>query len=279
MAYKSLLTVVTDPAGKAPQLDAAIELARREDAHLDILCLGVDRTQTGYYYAGATAMIHQETLERAQAEAEAAEAAVRERLKNEDIRWGVETAIAQLGGLAGIVALRARYADLVVQAKPYGDGGTIEAEAAVEAAMFEGHAPVLILPKTGLGKRFAKRIVLAWNQSRESLSAAQAALPMLKAADLVNIAVIDPPTHGPERSDPGGPLSQYLARHGVKTEVSVLAKTMPRVSDVLNRHARDEDADLVVMGAYGHSRFREAILGGATRNMLEQAEVPVFMAH
>jgi nucleotide-binding universal stress UspA family protein len=59
----------------------------------------------------------------------------------------------------------------------------------------------------------------------------------------------------------------------------VLAKTMPRISDVLCRHVRDQDAELLVMGAYGHSRFRESIMGGATRNMLELAELPVFMAH
>jgi nucleotide-binding universal stress UspA family protein len=59
----------------------------------------------------------------------------------------------------------------------------------------------------------------------------------------------------------------------------VIAKTLPRVSDVLGRHLRDQDADMLVMGAYGHSRLREAILGGATRNMLQIAEVPVFMAH
>ena len=106
-----------------------------------------------------------------------------------------------------------------------------------------------------------------------------AALPLLQAAHLVNIAVIDPPQHGPERSDPGGMLCQMLVRHGVKAEVSVLARSMPRISDVLNRHVRDMDADMLVMGAYGHSRFREAILGGATRNMLEMAEVPVLMAH
>jgi nucleotide-binding universal stress UspA family protein len=70
-----------------------------------------------------------------------------------------------------------------------------------------------------------------------------------------------------------------LVRHGVKAEVTVLARTMPKISDVLARHCRDVDADLLVMGAYSHSRFREAILGGATRNMLEAAEIPVFMAH
>ena len=83
----------------------------------------------------------------------------------------------------------------------------------------------------------------------------------------------------PERSDPGGLLCQLLVRHGVQAEVSVLARTLPRVSDVLARHVRDLDAGLLVMGAYGHSRFREAILGGATRDMLEAAEVPVFLAH
>ncbi|MEZ5756087.1 MAG: universal stress protein, partial [Paracoccaceae bacterium] len=148
------------------------------------------------------------------------------------------------------------------------------------AALFEGQAPVLILPETGAGHAAApRRIVIAWNQSAEAMVAVRKALPMLKQADMVNIAVIDPPQHGAERSDPGGMLCQMLVRHGVKAEVSVLARTLPRISEVLARHVRDMNADLLVMGAYGHSRFREAILGGATRNMLEQAEVPVLMAH
>jgi len=74
-------------------------------------------------------------------------------------------------------------------------------------------------------------------------------------------------------------LSQYLARHEVRVEIDVLSKTLPRISDVLMRHAVDVSADLMVMGAYGHSRFREAIFGGATRAMLEHATLPVLMAH
>ena len=109
--------------------------------------------------------------------------------------------------------------------------------------------------------------------------AVRAAMPFLQAADSVRVVVIDPPTHGPNRSDPGGLLSQFLSRHGVRVEIDVLSKTLPRVSDVLMRHVKDTEADMVVMGAYGHSRFREAILGGATRNMLEQADIPVLMAH
>ncbi len=139
--------------------------------------------------------------------------------------------------------------------------------------------PVLILPDGASFPDEIKNIVAAWNDSPEALRAIRSALPFLMEANTVCVAIIDPPSHGPERSDPGGALSQMLARHGVQVEVAVLAKTMPRISDILNRHARDKDAQLVVMGAYGHSRFREAIMGGATRHMLELAEVPVLMTH
>jgi nucleotide-binding universal stress UspA family protein len=279
MGYKTLLTVVTDAAAIEKTLDAAVALAARHDAHLDILSLGIDRTQVGYYYAGASAVILQDTIERAQADADALDEVVKTYMGRQDVRWSSEAAVAQLGGLGSLVALRARFSDLVVLPRPYGEGRGQENEAVVEAAMFEGQAPVMVLPETGLPATLGKRIVIAWNQSSESLTAIRRALPLLKKAELVNIVVIDPPQHGPERSDPGGQLSQMLSRHGVRAEVSVLAKTMPHVSEVLARHIRDQNADMLVMGAYGHSRFREAILGGATRDMLELAEVPVFMAH
>lgn len=277
MAYKSILTVVTGP--DAPQLATAVDMARAEDAHLEVLSLGIDRTQNEYYYAGATAMVSPELLQYAQRDAKACDDAVKTRLNSEDIRWSSDTAVAQLGAIGSIVGFRSRFSDLVVQTRPYGKSGGADTEAVVEAALFQGHAPVLVLPEDYKGTAFGKRILLAWNQSEEALAAAKAALPLLKAAAMVDITVIDPPKHGPERSDPGGHLSQYLARHGVKTEISVLARTLPKVSEILNRHARDINADMMVMGAYGHSRFREAILGGATRNMLEMADLPVLMAH
>jgi nucleotide-binding universal stress UspA family protein len=279
MAYKSVLTIVTNSETAAQALDAAVAVARREKGHLDILCVGIDRTQTGYYYAGANAMILQETLERAQEDADQLGKSVKEKMQAEDIPWGCETAVAQIAGLARLVAERARFADLVVLPRPYGEGRGIEEEAVIEAALFEGHAPVLVVPESGLPENLGGRIVVAWNESAEALSAVRKAMPMLAKADLVDIVIIDPPPHGPERSDPGGRLSQMIARHGCRAEVSVLAKTMPRVSDVIRRHAADRNADLVVMGAYGHSRFREAILGGATRNMLEGCELPVLLAH
>ncbi|MGD9864447.1 MAG: universal stress protein [Pseudodonghicola sp.] len=279
MAYKSLLTVLTDPKVSDATMSQLIALAEAQDAHAEALCLGVDRTQTGYYYAGANAMILQETLERASAEAEATLAYAKEKLGLSDVRWSAEDGVAQIADLGRHVAYRARFSDLVVLPRPYGDGHGAEAEPIVEAALFEGRAPVMVVPDNAAAKAQFKTILVAWNESVEAMAAIRKAMPFLKAAEQVRIVVIDPPQHGPERSDPGGLLSQMLSRHGVTCEIDVLSKTMTRVSDVLNRHATDTSADMLVMGAYGHSRFREAILGGATRNMLEQAKIPVFMAH
>lgn len=282
MTYRSLLTVVTHPGGAEAAITGAAALALAHDAHLDILALGVDRTQIGYSYVGSGAVVMQAAMDRAEQDAREVETAARAALVEQSptIRTSLEAAVTQLGALTDIVAQRARFADLVILPRPYGNGQGPEAEAVVEAALFEGHAPVLVLPDSGAGASTApRRIVVAWNQSAEAMAAIRKSLPFLKQADAVNIAVIDPPQHGAERSDPGGLLCQMLVRHGVRAEVSVLARSLPRISDLLARHVRDQGADMLVMGAYGHSRFREAILGGATRNMLEQAEVPVLMAH
>ncbi|MBV0910855.1 universal stress protein [Anianabacter salinae] len=279
MAYKTIATVLTDAETGAAGLDAAAAIARREDGHLHAVCIGVDRTEAGFYYAGASAVVLDTNLTQAREDAAALAALVDHRMKGTGTLYTCETATAQFAAVSSIVAHHTRMADLVVLPKPYGDGRGPEHEAVVEAALFGGQVPVLFMPLNAPLPEDAHRVVIAWNESAEALSAIRAALPILKAADSVNIAIIDPPKHGPDRSDPGGALGEMLSRHGVRAEVSVLARTMPRISDVLCRHVEDIGADLVVMGAYGHSRFREAILGGATRNMLQTATVPVLMAH
>lgn len=144
--------------------------------------------------------------------------------------------------------------------------------------MFEGGCPVLVIPPSGLPENFSHRILIGWNQSNEALVAVRQALPLLIRAEAVEIAAVDPSPNSPERSEPGQALCRMLTRHSVKAEIAVLARTLPRISEILNHRAIETGATMIVMGAYGHSRFREAILGGATRNMLEQAKVPVLMA-
>jgi nucleotide-binding universal stress UspA family protein len=279
MTYKTILTVLTSKDTAETPLSQAVSLTAAFDGHTEALCLGVDRTQTGYYYAGANAMVMQETMTRAKEDASALQTYANDYLQKSGVQFSTDAGIAQIADMGRHVARLARFSDLVVLGQPYGDGKGVEAEPVVEAALFEGRTPVLVVPDDAAPVGQPKTILVAWNESIEAMTSIRKALPFLVGADLVRIVVIDPPQHGPERSDPGGMLAQMLTRHGVKCEIDVLSKTMPRVSDVLNRHATDMNADMIVMGAYGHSRFREAILGGATRNMLEKATVPIFLAH
>lgn len=279
MSYKTIFTAVSDSC-QFFQIDAAATVAAREDAHLHILTLGVDHSQAGYYFPGGSAYTVQEAIDLAMEQAEKLEEAVRAHMAPAvDLRWSIESAVAQIGGLGGLVGMRARFSDLTVLGRSYAPDAPADAEAITEAALFEGSCPVLIVPDSDSVAEAPRKVMIAWNQSTEALNAVRRALPLLRQAESVEITIVDPGRGGPEGSDPGGALAQMLTRHGVRAEIAVLSRTAPTISDELNRRAVEIDAHLIVMGAYGHSRFREAILGGATRNMLEKAKVPVLMAH
>jgi nucleotide-binding universal stress UspA family protein len=281
MAYKSILTVATNADHVARTMLAAAAISLDHDAYLDVLALGVDTVQVGNFNVGTSAGMLQLALEQVEITARAVEAAVCKAVTSAPptLRWRVDAAVTQLGALTELVAHNARFADLVILPKPYGPHIGNEAEAVIEAALFEGQAPVLVLPDKGLGPLPIERVVIAWNQSREAIAATRHALPFLQAAKSVTVAVIEPPVNGAERADPGSTLCQMLVRHGVKAEILVLPRSLPRIADVLSQVVLDRNAGLLVMGAYGHSRFREAVMGGATRSMLEQMTVPVLMAH
>lgn len=280
MTWKSLFCAVSDVPLVRPTLEHAATLAARLDAHLEVMAVGVNRCPTDMYFAGASALAVQQTLDQCQQESDMIAAEARRVLSVlPDVTWSCDAQVAQLADLSRVVASHARFCDLAIQPSPYGQGRGNELEPLTEAILFEGRTPALILPADSAFPLAPKRVMLAWNESPEALMAARAALPILTEADVVKVVVVDPPEHNAERSDPGGRVSQYLARHGVKVDIDVLSKSLPRVADVLIRHAADIEADLVVMGAYGHSRFREAVFGGTSRAMLEHSPVPLLMAH
>jgi len=282
MAYKSILTVATQPEGLDAVLRAASGLALAQDAHLEVLVASLDAVSPASFGYGESFALIQITIDQAIEAARATEAAAKAFLAQEApaLRWSVVAGGMQFGNLRNLVAQHATFSDIVVLAQPYGAASHPSAEAVLEAVLFDGRAPVLMLPTVDtLPAGFGRNIVIGWDASAEAMAAVRCALPLLMAADRVNIVVIEPPVRATGQPEPGSRLCQMLVRHGVRAEVSVLARTEPRISDVLLRHLRDQGADLLVMGAYGHSRLREAILGGATRDMLEHAPVPVLLAH
>lgn len=280
MAYRTIAVIVTDAATDRAALAAAAAIALRDGAHLDVHCIGVDPARYDAMPAGTAAIVLESGAAEARAQADDLVVWAERALPSELVRVAVQSLVVPQLGLDSIVARLSRYSDLIVAPKPYGAGRDALNVSVVESALFGTGAPVMIVPD-GVAdlSRPWKRIVVAWNESDESLSAIRKALPFLCAATHVDLVMVDPPSHSPERSDPGGAITLMLARHGIKAEVSILARTLPKVSEVIARFAREHGADAVVMGAYGHSRFREAILGGATRDLLESAPLPLVMAH
>lgn len=182
--------------------------------------------------------------------------------------------------------LQSRYADLIVLSQESGTRA-VKAPAGVPAPVhglparvsLRGVRPVLLVPGDWQGQTLSGTVVLGWDGGMCALRAIAAALPLLKAADSVKLAVVNPDRlsdlHG---EDPGTDMAAYLARHGVKVDV-VIKHSSFTVGDALIALARDCGASLMVSGAYGHSRFLEWVLGGVTRALLEQAPVPVLLAH
>jgi nucleotide-binding universal stress UspA family protein len=192
------------------------------------------------------------------------------------VRWALQSATVQGPALTDYLARKLRFCDLVVLPRPYQDNP--DAEALVEACLFAAERPVLMIPKGCKAPDAGGHILMGWNDGAEALAAARAALPLLQQADIADICIIDPPMHAADRSDPGGAMAQYLMRHGTRSEVAVLAKTEPHVGEILLRRAREVGAQLIVSGAYSHSRLREAVFGGATRSLLERADRPILMS-
>jgi len=279
MAYKTFLTIVHSIDEAAIQIAAAAELSRRHDAHLDILCLGVDEVQVGYYFAGADAVLQQTSMTLAREKADALVAEATARIATEGVRHSVDAIVSQLAILGDWVAQAARFADLVVLPPPYGEDATVENEAVIEAVLFAAGAPVLIVPPDGLPAGFCGRAIVGWNESGEALRAARHAFPLLQQAERTEITVVDPPVRSVDRSPVGERLATLMDRHGISAAIAQLPKTVPRVADILLQRIVDHDADLLVTGAYGHSRLRESILGGATRDLMQRIRVPLLMAH
>jgi nucleotide-binding universal stress UspA family protein len=121
-------------------------------------------------------------------------------------------------------------------------------------------------------------VLVAWNGSREATRAVHDALPLLRRAEQVTVLSIDPDPAA-ERRLPGAHVSRHLTRHGVTVQSPTITGADGAVGDLLLSYVADHDIDLIVMGAYGHTRLREVVLGGATRTLLRHMTVPVLMSH
>jgi nucleotide-binding universal stress UspA family protein len=198
----------------------------------------------------------------------------------EDVHSFEKRMIEEEPGVA--LCLQARYSDLLVigQDDPE-DKTAAQPPMVAEYVLLNAINPVLIVPYAGEFSSVGQRVLIAWDGSMEAARAVHGAIPLLQRAGQVQVAIFDPRVGpGAHGEEPGADIALFLARHGIRVDVSrhVTGGEID-IGNAILSHASDFGADLLVMGGYGHSRFREVLLGGVTRTILRSMTTPVLMSH
>lgn len=280
MGYKTILVHLDRGARSAQRLELAFGLAGRFDAHL----VGLFALSAFYVPSSARADAGAQIIEmqhrfRAEAarDAEAVFRAATTRNTGVKAEWRTSGQDA-----LEVVRLSARYSDLVIigQRERGAEEDAGLAPEYVEEVVLSAGRPVLLIPYAGRFAGIGKRVLVAWNGAREAARAVSDALPLLAGADLVKVIVFDPKERPSRHGEiPGADFGLFIARHGVNVTVTQQGCKGEVVGEQILSRAADMDADLIVMGAYGHSRLRELVLGGVTRTILDSMTVPVLMSH
>ena len=274
MSIKDILVHVDIDSGNKNRLQTAAELARVCESHLTGLYIIPNLIIPMY----AEVQIPADVIEMQ-------ENAAKERSEQAETEF--KTITEQVGCQAQWHCVRgyaerqlllyARYTDLVIMGQAE-ETGFMSSQSDLDDQLVLGAGrPVMMIPYIGVKSTLGKNVMVAWNGSRESVRAVHDALPILQSADQVDVVAVNP---GAGEGDiPTADICLHLARHGVKAQASQTVAKDLEVGDVLLSRAADRGIDLIVMGAYGHSRLRETVLGGATRHLLEHMTVPVMLSH
>lgn len=269
MDVRSVLVLVGDDPASSPALSVALAVGRLAGAGVTALHSSVWREPSWVADAGSAAKAPRQgpTVEALDAAFQARCAAT-----GATGRW-----VEDRGDPVERLAVHSLYADLVVveRGNPAVIDGTLTAPEAGRLALMVG--PSLLIVPPGYGREFAlRRVLVGWNRRREAARAIRSALPLLRGAEQVVVLSVC----APGRDDrPDQRIADYLAAHQVHADVRINFAAEFEAPGAILAQAHALNADAMVMGAYGHSRSFETVLGGVTRHMLENADLPVWTSH
>jgi len=278
--FKDIMVAMTRSSSDASALKAGIALARKADAHLSVV-IPVEfpvpvPNEWGVYPYQMYSAFYDDALKNAEVLA----GQLREQLDKEALRFDVRVESTVLMTGAQTCSMHARYSDLAIVGAVAPGEKNYPAETYFMELLMNSGRPILRIPQTQETDFNFDRILIAWQPCREATRAVHDAMPFLKQAKSVEILIVDPKVgenaHGEQ---PGADIAAHLARHDLKVNVITQPVMGDTVGAAIAKYAKQTDVQLLVAGGYGHSRFREFMLGGVTKELNSHAAIPVLFAH
>jgi len=280
MSYKDVLVHLDNTDVCAARVTAAVALAKREGARLTGLAMALESTISTYIGIDFPASLTEAQQEIVKKSADSAVEKFEAAAKEAGIEYAVRVVSCPATKAASRLAFFARHADLIFVGQPNPESaGRAFQETLLEAVLHTSGRPVYVVPYIGHIEHKTRRAVIAWDGSKKAVRAVNDAIPMLAAREEVDVLVVNPK----KRSDDfggqqGENLVDHLSRYGINAKVVQRSFPEVGVDAVILNHIADTGADLLVMGAFGHSRLREKAFGGVTNSILHQMTSPVMMS-
>jgi nucleotide-binding universal stress UspA family protein len=270
---KSILLHIDHDRAMPARLQVALDMARATNGHITCLqAVSYDVFMPGDFYGSAMAAalpVIKENADKLRADTERA-------LEHEGVPfdWRFEYGVA-----AHRLIAASPLADIMIVGPAEAGSDGRGPSALVGDVVLRAAVPVLVVPEGSKSFDVGAPMVVAWNGSAESAHALRAAVPLLACSCQVTLACVveDTAEGGPELPSTDG--AKYLARHGITCEIVEIPRGGAKIADTLFAAATLREASLLVMGAYGHPRLAELVLGGVTRHMLSEPQMPVLLAH
>ncbi len=280
MSIRTILVSLNDISRNEAVLGVAGALAMQHDAHI----IGLFVIPAMRVYPVVTLQVPPEFFEAQRKTYEKHADAARERFERycgmNDLRCEWRKVPSSSPLIADVVIRHARECDLVVASQPSREEiAEIEGDFA-ERVIMETGRPILFVPRAGEFGTVGRQVVVGWNATRESARAVYDSLPILEKAEKTRLAWVDPQKEEDVAEElPGAEMAASLARHNVNAVADNLVSGGVGVGETLLNHVSDSGADLLVIGAWGHSRLREYVFGGVTAHLIRHMTVPVIFSH
>lgn len=277
MSYKTILAYLACPDSVDDVMSIALPLAEKHKAHLTGLHVFTGVPVIGTIGAQVPAEIIEQYAQNMREDADAIAAAFATQTKGPGVptEWRCHEEKTVGADILTSISEQVRCADLVVMGQSDSEQrvGELTADIIISAGR-----PAIVVPQGSTNTDLSGPIAVAWDGSRESARAAFDALPLLKEAKSVFVVTAERKEEKDAIAQGGGDLALALARHDIEAEATVI-QAKSSVGEELLKFAGDQKCSLLVMGCYGHSRLRERLFGGATRGVLQDMTLPIFMSH